>query len=296
MIITPEFVLVNFPKTGSTFARVMLSEIDRRRDQGRIAGLRRTLGLGRPFYRELMLPNLRREGRRRHRSQHGTVAQIPERYRDRPVVCVVRNPFDRYVSQFRFGHWKHRPSTPQRDEIRDHFPAFPDLSFEQFLEFCEFERRRYRMAEVSPRSVFGLQTAQFVRMVALRPAAMLNRLDAEHVASGDFVEDLPDLRLLRTDRLNEGLFQLLVGFGYDDEEVAFIRDQGRVLPPGGTERGVDDDWKSYYDPPLFERIRERERLLLRMYERLGVIESGEWDELVRPTVGSSFSGSSAIRR
>jgi hypothetical protein len=92
MLIFDSFILLNYPKTGSTFARTVLKEIyDRRFRQlsmtGKVASL---VGIReRPQVKELMFPNIKFREIRQKTDQHGCYTQIPVEYRDRPVVAIM---------------------------------------------------------------------------------------------------------------------------------------------------------------------------------------------------------------
>ena len=91
MIITPHMVLLNYPRTGSTWARGVLRRlhgVEGRTLAQRLAGTR----LGWRGFHELTLPIDRtttalREGRR---SQHGSYRQIPS-WAARAAPCALRS-------------------------------------------------------------------------------------------------------------------------------------------------------------------------------------------------------------
>ncbi len=102
MILTDQFVLLNYPRTGSTFVREALGSI-----YGQSARRLQWLLPAKRKFRELLLPINRttaalESGRR---SQHGCYSQIPASHRGKPVLCVTRNPLERVVSQYEHGFW-----------------------------------------------------------------------------------------------------------------------------------------------------------------------------------------------
>jgi hypothetical protein len=71
--------------------------------------------------------------------------------------------------------------------------------------------------------------------------------------------------MLFTDNLNRGLYDFLRDIGgYAESEIAFILDQGKILPRGST-RKDEQRWESYYTPQLKAWVRHRERVLLALY-------------------------------
>ncbi|MFB6305498.1 MAG: hypothetical protein ABEH43_00640, partial [Flavobacteriales bacterium] len=83
MIVTDKFVMLNFPKTGSTFVRKVLKAIAKEdRTKGRYS-----LGLRKPTFKEFEIlkhPNIRVNN---HRygilDEHGVYDQIPEEHKEK---------------------------------------------------------------------------------------------------------------------------------------------------------------------------------------------------------------------
>jgi len=81
MIITDDFVMLNFPKTGSSFAREALKRLYANRN-----------------IIELMLPKITEKRYRDRVDQHGTFRQIPLAHKNKPVLSITRNPLSRFQS------------------------------------------------------------------------------------------------------------------------------------------------------------------------------------------------------
>jgi len=81
MIITEDFVLLNFPRTGSTFVRNVVKRLYGGKEGGVLTRLRSALSWSKPRLRELILPIDRTISalEQKRRSQHGSCAQIPAR-------------------------------------------------------------------------------------------------------------------------------------------------------------------------------------------------------------------------
>jgi len=137
MIITESFVWINFPKTASTFVRECLRELytipwwnlaKKRRFKGR-------------WMKEIDVRNIRSKNPSRagKPTPHGMLRQIPPEFSHLPVVTALRCPAERLVSLFNYGDWKKNEAIPfSLEEIKLHFPSFPNLSFEMFIEYLKF--------------------------------------------------------------------------------------------------------------------------------------------------------------
>lgn len=230
MLITSRFVVINVPKSGSSFVRSVIKAVYSRRF--RRHPIRRYIHrLWTPslaaktdcFLRELILPNTRLPGR--SRDQHGVAAQIPQKYRDRDVVSVIRNPYEKIVSEYRFRWWATFPLMPV-ERLQSLFPDFPDLSFDQFLGLSDHIADA-KMAGQNEAAI-GNMTVEFVQFFFRNPPDVLRRLSKAYVRSGDFRADMIDTHFLRQECLNDDLASFLSGHGFDAEDVQLCRDHDRV--------------------------------------------------------------------
>jgi hypothetical protein len=264
VILCDRLVLLNYPRTGSTFVREVLREAFGHAGSGLGARLRRRLDRGR--FRELALPITRTASAERagRRSQHGALSQIPATHAHLPVVSVWRHPLDRVVSQYEHGFWReHPPGEPAA--VRARFPRFPDLDFGEYLalqqEFgrADVLRGRRLEAEVGP------DTLHFVRFFARDPEGALDRLDDAAVDSGALRAELAPVRFLRFERLAEELAALLVELGFPPAEVRHLADAPPVNA-AASRRGRP--WTEYFTPELEAAHRRSERFLHRLQEEL----------------------------
>ncbi len=275
MIVTDRFVLLNYPRTGSTFVRDALKRIHAARD-GAVRRLVARTGLLRRSLDELILPidrtsSARREGRR---SQHGRYGQIPREHRGKVVVSVLRNPYDRAVSTFEHGFWRdHPPDDPER--VRERYPSFPELSFDEYLRMTdELGRDDVRDGAAVPDDV-GAHSLHFLRFYSRDPDALLRTLS--NVPPIDTLRDgLGDVRFLRFERLREELAGFLHEFGYTREHVRVVHE----LPRRNEARTrADRSWRDYFTPALATWFRTRERTLFELFpehdERIGEAATGK---------------------
>ncbi|MEA2563612.1 MAG: hypothetical protein QOH06_5116 [Acidobacteriota bacterium] len=255
MILTDRFVAVHEPKTGGTFVTSALFRL-----YGAQWNLRNRLAsaFGRNVvasgkYGTFVFTN----------NKHGGCNEIPEAWRGRPILASVRNPYDLYVSQYEFGWWKRREFLRYYRRVPDferRFPRFPELSFPEYMELTGAAFRTLRNERYDP----GLYTEQFVKFYFKQPEEVYARIDDAYIASQAYRRDMHDLRFVRTDRLNQDLYDFLVGMGFDPADAEPVLGLGRILPQGKG-RTADKRWQTYYTDDLKSSVRERDRLIFAVF-------------------------------
>jgi hypothetical protein len=246
MLLTDDFVYIHQPKTGGTFVTRTLERLY----QGRA-----------------------RRGGFIDTHKHGTCSDVPEEYRGKPILTTVRNPYDRYVSQYRFAWWKRYPDMYcGEDEMRAMFPHYPELSFGEFLHlantrFVGVHQRRdtgFHNQRFPEERRLGWHTEQFVRFYCRNPREVFRALDEDMIASGAYREHMVPVCFTFSERLNQGLHDFLLGIGFDPRDIEFILGADKIFPAEGG-RASGDRWQDYYTPELAGLVRTRERLLFHMF-------------------------------
>jgi hypothetical protein len=234
MLITDDFVLLNFPKTGSTFTREIIKNLYK----DKVA--------------ELLLPV--KSGRI---SQHGTYAQIPAEHRGKPIVSVVRNPFDRYVSLYFFKWYSLFP--PENQEIlKSYYPRFPDMSFGEFLDMTDrFEKTKLlRAHDIFANTDIGFQTIQFAAFYSGFPENSLMELIE---GKSSLLLKLPEIHYLRQEFLRQDLNVFLSTY-HETRVVKRIIDSEDDV---NVSRGLmEKNWRQFWTPDLLEAYRKKEEPLL----------------------------------
>jgi hypothetical protein len=260
MILTDSFVVLNFPRTGSTFVRSAL-----RRMYGPWWN---ALGFDSPprpsrGFRELLLPidRTRKAERLGRTNQHGRWGQIPESHRHLPVASVIRHPLDHAVSHFMHDDWW---KSPPADEalLRLRFPSWPRLAFGEYLEFEHEFALPDVLKDSRPPAEIGTLTAHFVRFFARDPDAALAGLTDTRIDSGEVARDLPPIRWLRHEHLLDDLTDFLRETGHSSREVGRVRRHPRVnvsRARGGR------SWRDFYTPGQEALKRHRERTLFVLF-------------------------------
>ncbi len=253
MILTPDFVYIHHPKTGGTFVTNVLSRLYGGRDGG---------------FQDV--------------AKHATCSDIPEEHRGKPIVSAIRNPYDRYVSQYRFAWWKLHPDQYCGEEaMRARHPHYPDLTFSEFLDLANTLFVNCHMGKPTgfvnrnfpPDRGPGWHTEQFVRFYFREPREAFARLDEAALDSGSFRKDMFDVRFLPVEGLNESLYALLLEHGHAPEDIAFIRGSEKIFPVEGG-RDLEDRWQDYYTPEIRSFVRTRERLLFELFPQFDAVMEG----------------------
>jgi hypothetical protein len=243
MLITPDFVFVHMPKTGGSFVVRMLQMVygDRASEYGH---------------------------------KHATCEEIPSSEHGKPILSVVRSPWDRYVSQYHYGWWKTHPeaycdTTPI---LREH-PTYPQVGFDAFVRIANahfvnahrgvatgFVNTRLP-AEHAP----GWHTEQFIRFFCRSPREAFAAIGAAERETGRLPDHEYPVRFLQTERLNRDLSLALRDCLGDAPQAlalrARIEEHAPVLPDQAYEQRHDRATSHYYDPALIDFVRQREAFL-----------------------------------
>ena len=250
VFISSHFVMLHFPKTGSSFARKALEAAYEKR--------RKRTNDPRLAWREEPSPNIRVAGALHKKDQHGCFCQIPTEDLHKPIFSIVRHPFDRLVSMFKYRYWASVTQVPP-EVISERFPAFPALSLEEYRRFQNLSIS-YRLGFSLEQVCVGHQTVQFIQMFFREPRRVLEGLTDDYLDSVDFHQDMGDVTFLLTETLRSDLQSLLEGFGFSNPELEHIETLRRsnVSPALQT--------PAQLDASEMEAFCREERLLFRVFE------------------------------
>lgn len=268
MLITNEFVMLNLPKTGSSFARVVIREIYEQR-QSRKSVMIKALQLlafkQRPSFKELVLPNIKVTGTEKPADQHGTFSQIPLKYLNREIVSIVRNPYTRFMSGYEFRGWEKYPLIPT-SLLAERFPRFPNLSVDDYVRLEELQVIHGRFGGNIPKANVGDQTVQFIQMFFRNPLDVLANLTDDYIDSANIFRDIADIHFLRQDRLVDDLAIFLKRHGFSAAEVQYMREREwvNVTKSTGISRAV------LWTKSSIAYVREKERMISRILESRGI--------------------------
>lgn len=257
MILTRDFVYVHVPKTGGTFVTSKMTQALEARDARRnplLRGIDRLSG---------------KAGAYEDVDKHGSSRDIPRSHWHKPRVACVRGPYERYHSQWRFGWWRETPPGPVQ-EVREVFPSFPELTFEQWFRMTNRFWRAQELPDDRPDHLRpGLQTRHFLWYFAKDPTATLARVDLDDLPADLFRDELFATHWLHTERLNQDLHAFLLGVGCNEQDLAGLLGAERIQPPSGG-RAKGERWQEAYTPELLAEVRRREALIFALFPEYDV--------------------------
>jgi hypothetical protein len=257
MIITPDFVFISNPRTGSTFARKAI--------KAAYAALPPAGGGNGTLLRELILP-IRRGSGRSGRDHHGTFSQIPQEHAHLPVISVVRNPYTHLVSIFELGLWH----LEQEGEV-----TTDPTSFRRFLRVQESAAQR-RWALSPKRQGLGPLSLHFVQMFASDPRAAFGEIRAGR-SPAEIARHIPAITLLRQERLRADLCGALSPF-LSPRQLAAIEAMAASHITRRSRTWAPTD----LDSAIASRIRRRETFLFELLAQRGLAYSLENADFSQP--------------
>lgn len=210
-------------------------------------------------------------------SKHATCRDIPLAFRGKPIVSVVRNPYERYLSGYSFGWWKKYPQDFMLDveAIVGDYPHYPEISFSEYVHIVNTYHyyRTLPTPDLDESNLVGQRTYEIIRFFFKDPPeSIFPKLSNEYIEKKRYENDLYPVHFLKTHNLNRGLYDFLITVGYDRSQIDFILEADKILPdlpPGGVRRSPKR-WQDYYTPELQAFVRQRDRMLFSMFPEFDV--------------------------
>ncbi|MCG8364280.1 MAG: sulfotransferase family protein [Pseudanabaenales cyanobacterium] len=264
MILTDNFVYIHQPKTGGTFVTKMICRLYKNR--GYKTRLRRLLGAMVGDTGGGMLDTSK------YGDKHSGCLKIPAPFKRKAICSTIRNPYDYYVSEYKFSWWKQYPEKVFYDAnlVKQKYSDLNQVTFADYLDLIN-QSHRYQAINtphLEAESSIGWLSRRFLHLFARKPLeTLLKTIDETYIASKQYSQDLFTVSFLRTESLNQDLYEFLTRVGYKEAELSFILESTKVKPPlplGGLTRD-GDGWQSYYKPELKKTVREKERLLFSIF-------------------------------
>lgn len=255
MNITRNFVFVHIPKTGGTFVAQVLRDLYTPAWIRPVFWRKVYFRLTNTFLAQTGWPALHVE-----LEKHTPCHAIPPRYAHLPIVSCMRNPFDWYVSNYRFQYWKRDPN---------HYPGlkndprWPDLPFDDFMYLSNHIWTWTLNPGLSVNPHLGRLTTIFIQFFCRDPECVLTEPGTPEQVFEKVKNHLYPVKFLETSRLNGDLMALLLDYGYSESQIAFIRTLPPISPPGA--RKPEDWWERFYSPALMNEVRARDAILFRLF-------------------------------
>jgi hypothetical protein len=262
MIVTNDFVVINFPKTGSSFTRRVLKKIHGYNS----VPWKFIRKLNLPFENSLIeyqFPIIDFVTDGTQTTRHGLYSQIPEQHKHKTLVSITRNPFDRYISLYLFGSWKERYPMIFPHKLYEVFPTFPDLTFRQYYDMVHYFLSEYRLRGIKPKMDLGVHSVQFIQFYFQNADQVLTRIDENYIQKGKWDQDMPEIEFLHQENLNQELENFLLSHGYSKDQIKHIYSMGRVnvskRPKQKTR--IDD----FFGPDFKELVYSRDKLIFEYF-------------------------------
>lgn len=223
MIITDDFIMLNFPKTGSSFCRKTIKDIYEKK-KSLLRKFQECAGLSPPSFIELMHKHPFLDAV----DQHGTYSQIPEEYLGRKIVSVTRNPLTRYYSDYLYRWWASNPPA-NIDVLSKEYPGFPNIGYADYYNLTAKYAVSRRLCGAKPKIEVGLHTIQFIYFYFKNPVEVIESIDHEYIESDEYKKDMVDVHFLRQENLVEDLQCFLIEkCGFSVGDFSKINRGGRI--------------------------------------------------------------------
>jgi len=261
MIITDNLVILNLPKTGSSFVRKVVKDIFLKRKNNKFfAKVLNKLGIKSIGYKEIMAQH---HSRHNYKDQHGFYDQIPDEDKNKKILSVVRDPYLRLESIYKFKWWVSYPPLEQ-EELYSNFPNFPDLTLEQYLEMqIIFNEKMKKKYNIDKDVVIGNQSIQFISFFFKNHKKVLADLNNEYIINGLYKDDMCNVSLISNENLNEELISFLSKNGFQKEELNFILNHKKVNVTNS------DIKESLINKKLISFVNENDWILIKILSDLG---------------------------
>jgi hypothetical protein len=254
--------MLNFPKTGSSFAREVVRSIYWKRNTI-IRRLFVKLGIREPIVMDLRLPKIDKGTNHGLLDQHGTLHQIPDRHKKKQIVSIVRNPFSWYVSNYLYKWWEQYLPTDS-EVIIEQYPNFPNISFSELYEILHTYEVKKILGTIVPKIELGLITLRFIQFYFKDPEAVFRKIDLDYIENKEYLNDMNEIYFLRQENLNSELKEFLLHIGIDKKELEFINSKEKVNV-SNRKKGGSNSEEYYAGTSLKQLILKRDRLLFKIF-------------------------------
>ncbi len=262
MNVTPYFVFVHMPKTGGSFVSAVLRDLyGKGRWHNLLLHNERLLAFSNQLTRFIKGGRLAYE----EFNKHGTCHEIPDAASHLPILSCMRNPYDWYVSNYKYAWWR---SNPESYPGLRADPRWPNLSFSDYLELSNTVWLHTLNPNTAVNPTLGRLTILFVNYYCHRPAEVLSLQTDDDLITAVADNILP-VHFLDTANLNRELYNYLRTSGhYATETLAFILEKEKISPR--NQRQSHEKWAQFYSLQQKADVRYRDRLLFHLFPQYDV--------------------------
>jgi len=253
--------MLNFPKTGSTFAREAIKKVYGTKSL-RLNNALYATKLFSPKIIELFLPMLNEGSFSGMANQHGKYLQIPKKHFDKPVLSIVRNPFSRLVSAYYFGWWAKNLPTDIKTILRS-FPNFPNLSFEEYFHFYLKFYRQQHLQGIKPKIEMGTNTLYFIRFFAKNPTKIISEIDEDYLQRKAYQNTFSHIHFIHQENLRSELKDFLHSQGFNERDLKKIDEMPDLNT--STYAHKKDRIMDLYSDDLIRKMLHYEKLLFSLF-------------------------------
>lgn len=268
MIITEKFVLLAFPKTGTSYTTAVLRAIHARRGLlGRIVPERwQKRNFPRRGYSEHRILQLADPPHNKSRmSRHGTFLDIPGHALDKKIASVIRNPFSRYTSAYLFQTRmrKHLRAVADIDLLQKQYPGYPEISFEEYYDMLHRFEMLGNLQGIKPGIELGSQTVKFINFYFRDPKSVLAKIDRAYIEEKGYTEDMADIFFMHQESLRDEFVQFLREMGYSEQECLLAQELQQQNVARRDKK--ESDLGHFYSEQLRETVLQRDALIFSLF-------------------------------
>ena len=261
MILTNDFVFIHFPKNAGSFVTECLYELydgttDKSRKKSFSDNWKGLVSKEHTNYSRKYISEALEYTGGMLKTQHQGCDEIPEAHRHKPIVSVLRNPFDRYASLYKYEWWKRYPILSE-ERLKELFPHFPDLSFEEYLDLSFNHNLKEIRAKNGIKVDIGFYSLYYIKMFAKNYLSVLK--SSNNIQ--DFIDaDYHEVFFLNQETLRDDLYEYLKKYNWADERLESIFKHEKV----NTSRN-DYSYQHLYTDKTKKMIEEKEEFLFTLF-------------------------------
>lgn len=275
MILTSRFSFIHIPKNAGSFVETVLRKVYA---PSNIYSTSLNLFLNRYFFSRIrdhkpycywgVIPQFLFKGFAEILI-HGWASEAPLAFKNKPFLAVMRDPLDRYISEFEFKWWQWSGAIhPNTTLIKIKYPNWPHISSFSDDVYLRNEFHTLFQQEHPLENRVGIQTETFIRFFCKNPYQLLS-LGKSRLTIKSVIEDLFDIHFLNMDFLNTELSSYLAMKGVEKNLAKMAESHEKVLP-NEMGRSIHKNYDEYYSEQLMEYVIRVEEIILSIWNLISL--------------------------